>query len=110
MVWASKDPKLKVEHVRAHGGNVVRLSGIIDSGFDDEKFAQALDGVALIDLDEVRGITSSGVRDWLAAFSRGRPEYLGFVNCRPAMVSQFNIVHNFAGPGQLVSLYVPYSC
>jgi serine/threonine protein kinase len=36
--------------------------------------------------------------------------YLCFIRCRPAIVSHFNMVADFGGPGEVLSLYGPYVC
>lgn len=103
-------PKLRLEHDLFRGGCLIRLAGTIDESFDVNAFWEGVEGVVVVDLDEVRGITSYGVREWVRAVKDLPCEYLGFVRCRPAMVSQFNMVANFGGRGQLLSLFAAYVC
>jgi DNA-directed RNA polymerase subunit RPC12/RpoP len=91
------------------GGRLVKLSGVIDETFDRTKLAFGPSETIVFDLDNVRRITSYGVRDWMLAMA----ELTGstyFVRCRPALVSHFNMVQNFGARGQLVSFYAPYAC
>jgi serine/threonine protein kinase len=91
------------------GGGLLRLSGVIDESFDRKQIVEGRRGVLVLDLDGVRRITSFGVREWVTAMGEVQAACF-FIRCRPAIVSQFNMVGNFAGRGQLVSLYAPYHC
>jgi len=95
--------------VKTAVGHLVRLEGAIDESFDRNGLA-GLDGVVVLDLDGVRRITSYGVREWIAALQSMPSSSYYFAHCRPALVTQFNMVARFAGHGQLVSLYAPYVC
>jgi tRNA A-37 threonylcarbamoyl transferase component Bud32 len=100
-----------IAHFSTGAGVALRLEGVIDETFDRSKFSAGLHGkVVVVDLDKVRRITSFGVREWVGAVSALAAKYLGFANCRPALVSQMNMVRGFTGRGQLVSLYLPYAC
>ena len=39
-----------------------------------------------------------------------KASYYCFIKCRPSLVAQFNMVANFGGRGELLSLYAPYVC
>ncbi len=101
---------VQIEYLNAGKACLVKLSGVIDERFDGAALVAGAHGVVVIDLDGVRGITSSGVRDWVRAMRDLRADYLGFVRCRPSIVDQFNLVAGFAGGGELLSLYLPYTC
>jgi eukaryotic-like serine/threonine-protein kinase len=88
----------------------MRLSGIIDETFDVNTFCEGLDGCVVIDLSEVKRITSYGVREWIRAVKEIDASYLGYINARPAMVTNFNLVDGFEGKGELISLWLPYEC
>ena len=92
------------------GGCVVRVEGTIDADLKDTGLLDDVTGFVVLDLDGVKRITSFGVREWITTISRVAPGHLFFVNCRPSVVSQFNMVARFGGPGELVSLYLPYVC
>src|SRR5271168_4709029 len=91
------------------GGHAVGLTGPVDERFDGSAVL-SLSGCVVFDLDGVRRITSSGVRKWLEMLRGIKARSYCFVHCRPAMVSQFNLVRQFGGSGQIVSLYAPYVC
>lgn len=110
MSSSSSTPTRSVTHVRGRTGVLIRLSGPIDEHFDAARLVTGVRGTVVIDLDAVHRITSFGVRAWLDALARLDRDYLGFVNCRPAIVSQFNMVARFGGGGQLISFYAPYIC
>jgi hypothetical protein len=90
---------------------VVRFVGAFDDTFARQDFAPlATERVLLFDMEEVRKVTSFGVREWLEGLKSLRAEYYGFARCRPAVVAQFNMVSGFLGRGQVLSLYAPYTC
>lgn len=105
-----EESPLRLEKLAVPGGAIVRLAGEIDSGFSGDRMVDGLSGVVVFDLDGVRRITSFGVREWLGALKTLAAEAYCFVNARPALVSQLNMVVGFAGHGALVSLYLPYVC
>ena len=107
---SDKAATLSIQHVRLAGGCRIRLSGVIDETFDAKRFTEGVGGVVLVDLDEVTRITSYGVRAWMNALAQLNHSWLGFVKCRPAIVSQFNMVTGFAGGGHIMSMYLPYIC
>lgn len=92
-----------------HRGWLVQLIGVIDETFDWKPVTEAVDGIAVLDLDGVTRITSYGIREWINAMIALRRDFF-FIRCRPAIVSQFNMVRSFGGEGHLVSLYAPYCC
>src|SRR5579859_8124203 len=98
--------------VRGGAGSVtvVKVSGVVDDSFDRVAFAEPLTGTALVDLEEVRRITSYGAREWALALRSVTPGYLGIINVRPPVVAMFNMVKGFAGRGQLLTFYSPYLC
>jgi hypothetical protein len=101
---------MMIQHHRSAGGVVLRLAGAIDETLDTSRLLEGADGVVVMDLEGVSRITSYGVQAWRNALAALSVPYLGFINCHPALVSQFNMVRGFAGSGQLVSLYLPHAC
>lgn len=101
-----------VRIARAQYGNGWRLelSGVIDERFEPSQLGPNVRGTVVIDLDGVSRITSFGVREWIRAIRGLDLEYLAFVRARPGMVSQFNMIAGFGGPGELISLYAPFIC
>jgi serine/threonine protein kinase len=95
------------------GARLVRLGGVLDEHFDRAALLQALAGSSdpvVFDLDGIRRITSFGVREWILALQSLPTEFYYFIHCRPPWVSHLNMVGNFAGVGQVVSIYCPYAC
>jgi serine/threonine protein kinase len=96
---------------RRWDGSIVTLTGEIDEHFDHRKFIAAVGGGSVVmDLDQVRRITSYGVREWLRALRDLDADYYCFIRCRPAIVAQFNMVAGFACNGELLSFYAPFLC
>jgi len=101
---------LRLEVSKAEGGTLVRLRGTIDENFNRQAFVSVSRGAVIFDLAGVDRITSFGVREWVNALKDLDSTYYGFVGCRPSMMTQFNIVSNFAGDGDVISFYSPYAC
>src|SRR5688500_18673413 len=88
--------QLKIAHIQAPGGPLVRLSGDIDEQFDRKKILEVARRVVVFDLEGVRRISSFGVREWIKALKViPAVSYYCFVRCRPAVMSQFNMVGKF---------------
>ena len=100
--------KCATEIVDHPNGKLVRISGVIDDDFDLELNGQL--EVVLFDLAGVTRITSFGVKEWRERLGPIEASYLGFVGCRPALLSQFNLIPGFACGGELISFYLPYMC
>lgn len=93
------------------GGVTVRFAGAIDEKFDPaELIAVGRRGMLILDLDGVEQITSFGIRQWQKALRGLEASYYCFIRCRSSFSWQFNLIGNFAGRGELVSLYAPYLC
>ncbi len=109
--------KLVVERFAADTITLLSLAGTIDEQFDGKKLAASLKGrILVLDLGEVRKISSFGVREWVD-FVRAageRFESVILVECSPKVVDQLNMVMNFAGSGptaaKVFSFYAPYRC
>jgi hypothetical protein len=89
------------------------LPDVMDGYVDGVTMAESIAGAesVVFDFDRVRRITSFGAREWIRLLERIPKEtYYCFIRCRPSVVLQLSSVENFAGRGELVSLYVPYAC
>ncbi|MCA9562771.1 MAG: hypothetical protein KC561_04735 [Myxococcales bacterium] len=91
----------------------LRLEGIIDEDNRLGAMTSKLTGSALIvDTADVRRINSCGVRDWVnwltSVEQSGQKSVL--IRCSPAIVSQINLVTNFAGDAVVHSFFAPYYC
>jgi serine/threonine protein kinase len=105
-------PKRSLEIVRMEvaGGFRFALSGCIDDTLALQGEFSNLKGVVILDLAGVDQITSSGVRRWRTVIGELACEYLGFLNCRPQLASQFSSVARFNAGGELISFFLPYTC
>lgn len=89
---------------------VVTVSGEANEQLRSADLASGLSGWVIFDLDGLIRVTSFGVREWVAAITQLDVDFYAFVNCRPAVVVQFNMVARFGGIGDIISLYLPYLC
>ncbi len=105
--------KLKV-FVTAKGSlDYVRLVGVID---EDNNLTSVIPrltrDVVVVGLREVTRINSLGVRDWVnwmnSLDAAGKRVVLH--ECSTAVVSQINLVANFAGKSHIESFLAPYFC
>lgn len=105
--------KLKVFVTTKGSLDYVRLSGVID---EDNNLMSVLPRltreVVVVGLREVTRINSLGVRDWVnwmnALDAAGKRVVLH--ECSTAVVSQINLVANFAGKSHIESFLSPYFC
>ncbi len=91
----------------------LRLHGTVDETFDHKELIEAIEGRdAILNLKAVKRFTSFGVREWVHFIEalKKRVDRLLFVDCSLAFVGQLNVVSNFAGNAQVVSVQVPYFC
>lgn len=91
-----------------------RVSGALT---EDSGLTTLLPGVrgrrVLLHAGNVSRINSCGVRDWVRWIQglEERSNQVFLVDLSPVMVSQLNMVRNFAGAhGQVVSVLIPYFC
>lgn len=93
------------------GFTTVELYGEIDDAADFAELASQLRGVVVLQLGEVRRLSSVGVREWIE-FVNGldRVSELVFSHCSPAIVGQLGMVTGFRGPAEIRSFYAPYLC
>src|SRR5687768_5280975 len=76
----------------------VRLAGILDEDNNlGELVRKVSAGRAVINLSGLARLAENGIQPV-------------FVGCSPAIVSQLNLVKNFAGHGAVKSFQVPYHC
>ena len=93
-----------------NGVCLVRLSGTLDLSLGDQELVTDGAQHVVFDFDGVRRITSFGILMWTRALEALQAEYVGMVRCRPAIVQQLNVVSNFAGNADLISVYLPFVC
>ncbi|HEU0037139.1 MAG TPA: hypothetical protein VFQ53_41300 [Kofleriaceae bacterium] len=110
---AADGPKLKIEKFADAGIACLKFSGTIDEAFEGKKLGQTATGdVLVIDLGNVKKISSFGIREWVdfvgAAAKQVKQLYL--IECSPKVIDQLNMVANFAGGGRVYSFYAPFRC
>lgn len=107
--------RLHARLARGDGWVALRLDGVIDehNGLDE-----LLDGLGLgpgalfVDLGGVRRINSVGVRDWVGWLKQARERFAPIVlfDCTPAIMSEVNLVRNFAEGALITTFKAPYYC
>lgn len=104
--------KLKIAKIVEGDIMCLRFQGTIDEDFNGEEVAEQAKGTLILDLGEVRRISSFGIREWVdfikAAELKAHSIY--FIECSPKILDQFNMVANFGGSGKILSFYAPYRC
>lgn len=91
----------------------IRLYGVIDESLNPaELAAEATGSEIIINLKAITRLSSFGVREWIRAVEGlgAHANKLYLVECAPPVVAQLNMIANFAGPAQVVSVQVPYYC
>lgn len=104
---------LRIHAVSRGGVTYVRLSGTIDESFDPQALlAEAKGQKVILNLAGISRLTSFGVREWTNAMRDlcSRIESVFFVEVSPAIVTQLNLVANFAGGAQVLSVHAPFYC
>lgn len=103
---------LKVEIFEEEDSVTFKFFGEVDEAFQKDK-VPVFSGKAVVrlDLGEVSGFNSCGIREWvfwIQELSSGRQ--LTFVNCSIPMIDQINMIPQSMGSGKIDSFYAPYYC
>lgn len=94
-----------------NGYTYLKLKGILD---EDNLLANLLSQIQgrllLIDMAEIERINSCGVRDWVNWLNQIQALGIAVIllRCSPSVVSQANMVTNFAADSFIHSFYAPY--
>jgi anti-anti-sigma regulatory factor len=105
--------KLKIFVTTKENLDYVRLCGVID---EDNNLLGVLPRltrpVVVVAMREVTRINSCGVRDWVNWMSavESTAKKVVLYECSPSVVSQINLVANFAGKALVESFLAPYFC
>jgi eukaryotic-like serine/threonine-protein kinase len=113
VVGVTARARVHAKQVNVPRVRLVEISGVIDETFTPEPIFESLAAEGdpiVIDLGGVRRITSVGVRNWRQSLRMLADVDYFFINCRPAMVWQFNMIVQFGGRGRLLSMFLPYTC
>ncbi len=111
-VSSAAGAKLKISKIVEGEIMCLRLIGTIDEDFNGEEVAEQVRGTLILDLGEVRRISSFGIREWVD-FIRAvekKAHSIYYIECSPKILDQFNMVANFGGSGKILSFYAPYRC
>ena len=99
---SAQGPKLKIAKVVEGDIMSLRLIGTIDEDFDGAALAETVKGTVILDLGEVKRISSFGIREWVdfikAAEDRAHAIY--FIECSPKIIDQFNMWRTSAARGR----------
>ncbi len=104
---------LRVHSVSRGGVTYVRLNGTVDESFDPQALlAEARGQKVILNLKGVTRLSSFGVREWTHAMRElcARVEHVYLVEVSPAVVTQLNMVANFAGAAHVLSVQAPFYC
>lgn len=112
-VRATHAPTLKWELAKSDSTVVASLQGSVDENTNFTALASELKGISALrfDLSGVSRINSCGVRDWVN-FIRTFPSTvrLELDKCSPVVVTQVNLISNFAGNAKILSVNAPFVC
>lgn len=92
------------------GTCIVQLAGTLDLSLGDHTLVPSDQERVVFDFDGVRRITSFGILMWTRALEALQAEYIAMARCRPSIVQQLNVVSNFVGPCEVLSIYLPFAC
>lgn len=101
---------IEVEQESRDGVCVVRLSGTLDLSLGDQQILPEEAQQIIFDFDGIRRVTSFGILMWTRALEELSASYLAMWRCRPCIVQQLNVVADFAGRCEVLSVYLPYVC
>lgn len=88
------------------------LAGEITEDCDFKPVLGQLSNRVAIDLKDVSRINSCGVREWInfVGALAGAGKRVTLERCSVPIVQQLNMISNFRGNGQVLSVYAPYYC
>ncbi len=91
----------------------LEVIGVIDESFNPDELLTEVKGTkAILNLKDVSRMSSFGVREWTNGMRRlcEQVERVYWVDCAHAIVSQLNLVANFAGTAKVLSVRAPFFC
>ncbi len=109
---AAQAPKLQISKIVEGDIMCLRFSGTIDEDFNGKQLADTVKGILILDLGQVRRISSFGIREWVSfvAAAGEKCKDIYYIEASPKIIDQFNMVANFGGKGKILSFYAPYRC
>jgi eukaryotic-like serine/threonine-protein kinase len=105
-------PKAAIDAVTSGEVTLVSVAGLVDEHFGG--FGALGDGVktVIINVSGMTRMTSFGVRQWLRGMD-ALPKTIGalyILGCPTFFVDQLNMVLNFGGAAQILTVLAPYAC
>jgi anti-anti-sigma regulatory factor len=91
-------------------GGVLVLAGGIDDHAGLDKLVAQLGPDVVIDLGDVRRISSLGVREWVHFMRQLAGRKVTFRRCSPPVIEQMTSVLGFRGSAKVESVLAPYAC
>src|SRR5262245_21540642 len=91
----------------------LELAGQVDESFDPALLlTEAKTRIVILNLKGITRLTSFGVREWTNAMRElcKRVEKVYWSECSPSIVTQLNMVANFSGTAQIVSVQARLYC
>lgn len=104
--------KFNVELNIQNGKADVKLIGLMDEDMDLTKVNSVNEENLTIDFNEVSGINSCGIRDWITFLSElPQNMKIHYINCPQVIIEQMNMVKGFLPEGaDIESFYAPFFC
>ncbi|MEQ8277192.1 MAG: hypothetical protein RMA76_30770 [Deltaproteobacteria bacterium] len=104
---------LRIQGTSQGGITYVRLNGTINESFDPQALLSEAKGqTVILNLSGVSRLSSFGVREWTNAMRSlcSSVSSVYWVEVSPAVVTQLNLVTNFSGAAQVLSVQAPFYC
>src|SRR3954469_10513895 len=101
-----------VQRLEAPGLTFLKVSGTVDETFSASQLSGQIRADTILHLGKVTRFSSFGVREWVRLMKdlQGRVKHCILVECSPAVVSQLNVVVDFAAGAHVKSVQLPYAC
>jgi hypothetical protein len=104
--------KFSCELTINNGVAIVKFIGQMDEDMDLTKLSSISENILRFDFDEVTGINSCGIRDWIA-FLEDLPsdQKIIYMRCPQIIIEQMNMVKGFLPESASIeSFYGPFFC
>jgi len=103
--------KCEIKIEKAGSDLKVKVAGIIDEDMDFTAFS--LSGATNVELhlENVKGINSCGIREWIKWISTASKAKVSYYECPKIIVDQINMIQGFLpASAKVMSFFVPYFC
>jgi hypothetical protein len=89
---------------------VFTIEGVIDEQAPLTDLVSEITGPAVLDLRNVRRISSAGTRNWLTLMRAVKGHKIVLRACSRALVEQMNMLLDFTGGAKVESIFAPFQC